>query len=85
MPQSFKNTYLSTRCIIDCTELFYQRTSSQSTQSGMYSHYQSHVTYNGLLGIAPSGGITFISQLYDGLISDKEIVPRSGILEESFW
>ena len=86
MPQSFKNTYPSTRCIIDCTELFRQRPSSLSTQSCMYSHYKSHVTYKkGLLGIAPSGGMTFISQLYDGSISDKEIVRRSGILDERFW
>ena len=51
----------------------------------MYSHDKSHVTYKGLLRIAPSGGITFISQLCDGSISDKEIVRRSGILDERFW
>ena len=51
----------------------------------MDSHYKSHVTYKGLLGIAPSGGITFISQLYDGSISGKEIVQRSGILDKKFW
>ena len=51
----------------------------------MYSHYKSPVTYQGLLGIAPSGGITFISQLYDGSISDKEIARRSGILDERSW
>ena len=85
MPQSFKNTYPSTRCIIDCTELFCQRPSSLSTQSCMYSHYKSHVTYKRLLGKAPSGDITFISQLYDESISDQEIVRRSGILDERFW
>ena len=83
MPQSFKNTCPSTCCIIDCTELFCQRPSSLSSQSCMYSHYKNYVTYKGLLGI--SGGITFISQLYDGSISDKEIVRRSGILDERFW
>ena len=51
----------------------------------MYSHYKSHVTYQELLGIVPSGGITFISQLYDGSISDKEIARRSGILDERPW
>ena len=39
----------------------------------MYSNYKHHVTYKGLLGIAPSGAITFISKLYEGSISDKEI------------
>ena len=47
----------------------------------MCSHYKSHVTYKGLLVIAPSGDITFISQLYDGSILDKEIAQRSGILD----
>ena len=85
MPQSFNNTYPSTRCIIHCTELFCQRPSSLSTQRCMYSYYKSHVTYKGLFGIAPSGSISFISQLYDGSISDKEIVRSSGILDERFW
>ena len=81
MPQSFKNTYPSIRCIIDCAELFCQIPSSLSTQSCMYSHYKSHITYKGLLEIAPSGAITFIIQLYDGSISDKEIARTSGILD----
>ena len=51
----------------------------------MCSHYESHATYKGLLGIAPSEGISFISQLYDGSVSDKEIVGRSGILDKRFW
>jgi hypothetical protein len=38
-----------------------------------------------LLGISPSGAITFISQLYDGSISDKEIVIRSGFLNKELW
>ena len=68
MPQVFKDTYPSTRVIIDCTELFCQRPSSLTIQSSLFSHYK-HVTYKGLVGIAPSGGITFGSELYDGSIS----------------
>ncbi|XP_065675685.1 uncharacterized protein LOC136091898 [Hydra vulgaris] len=75
-------TFPSTRCIIDCTELFCQKPSSLKHQSSLFSSYKHHVTYNGLLGISPSGAITFISQLDDGAISDKEIVVRSGFLEE---
>ena len=40
------------------------------------------MTYKGLVNIAPSGKITFISELYDGSISDVEIVQRYGILEK---
>ena len=40
------------------------------------------MTYKGLVDIAPTGRITFISELYDGSISDVEIVQRYGILEK---
>ena len=85
MPETFKNTYPSTRCIIDCTELFCQPPSSLSSQSHMYSHYKSHVTYKGFIGIALSGAITFVSQLYEGSISDKEIFKKSGLLTKELW
>ena len=85
MPETFKTTYPSTRCIIDCTKIFCQRPSSPSSQSAMYSNYKHHVAYKGMLGIAPSGAPTFISELYEGSISDNEIVKRSGILNKNLW
>ena len=39
----------------------------------------------GLVGISPSGAITFISELYDGSTSDVEIVKRCGILNKELW
>ena len=85
MPESFKRTYPTTRCIIDCTELFCQRPSSLAIQSCLYSHYKSHNTYKGLLGISPSGAVTFIIQIYDGSISDKQTLKRSGIMNSQLW
>ena len=83
MPETFKQAYPNTRCIIDCTELFCP--SSLFIQSSLYSSYKHHVTYKGLIGIAPSGAVTFISNLYPGSISDKEITRRSGLLNEALW
>ena len=85
MSEIFKRTYPSTRCILDCTERYCQQPSSLSTQSSLYSHYKSHVTYKGLIDVSPSGSITFVCKLYDGSISDKEIVRKSGILEKELW
>ena len=48
------------------------------------SSYKSHTTFKGLIGISPSGHITFISQLYAGSISDREITVRSGFLKLPF-
>ena len=64
--------------IIECTELFCQSPSSLNTQSCLYSSYKSHITDKSLLGIAPSGAVViFVSQLYYGSISDKQILDRS--------
>ena len=85
MPTSFKKTYPNTRCTIGCTELFCQSPSCLNTQSCLYLRYKSHVTCKGLVGIAPSWALIFVSQLYDGSISDKEIVSRSGFLKNELW
>lgn len=81
MPENFKALYPNTRVIIDCTEMFVQTPSSLLLQSQMYSSYKSNTTLKGLLGIAPHGAVTFVSSLYTGSISDKEITRCSGILD----
>ena len=45
------------------------------------SNYKNDSTYKGLVGISPNGVITFVSLLYPGSISDKELTRRCGILE----
>ena len=45
--------------------------------SEMYSSYKGHTTYKGNDVIAPSGEIIHISALFEGSISDKELVKRS--------
>ncbi|ESO85262.1 hypothetical protein LOTGIDRAFT_96841, partial [Lottia gigantea] len=42
---------------------------------------QNHATLKCLVGIAPTGAITFLSDVYEGCISDKEITIRSGLAE----
>ena len=50
-------------------------------QSDTYSKYKSHNTVKGLVGIAPNGALTFVSDLYGGHCSDKIIVKHCGILQ----
>jgi hypothetical protein len=80
LPSGFKENYPDTRVILDCTELRVQTPSSLMLNSELYSHYKGTTTYKALIGITPSGAISFISQLYSGSISDKHITRISGIL-----
>ena len=84
MPEEFKKAYSTTRVIIDCTEVKCCMPSSLLLNSELFSAYKNHTTLKGLVGFSPCGAITFISQLYTGSISDREIVERSGILDLPF-
>lgn len=84
MPEAFKAQYSSTRVIIDCTEVRCEMPSSLHLNGELFSSYKNHTTLKGLVGISPGGAITFVSQLYSGCISDREIVIRSGILDLPF-
>ena len=77
LPDSFKGKYENVRGMLDCTELKYELPKDYQKHSEMYSDYKSHDTFKGLVCISYSGWITFISQLYPGRISDKELVEKS--------
>ncbi|XP_056094376.1 uncharacterized protein LOC130101481 [Rhinichthys klamathensis goyatoka] len=68
-----------TQVVLDCTEIFCQTPSSLLLHSEVYSPYKSHTTFKAMIGIAPHGPITFVSPLYAGSMSDREIFKQSGI------
>ena len=80
MPTMFKMDYSTTRIIIDSTEMYIEMPSMPEIQQLTFSRYKNHSTYKGLVGICPSGVVTFVSDLFPGSVSDKEIVRRSGLL-----
>ena len=51
------------------------------TSTNDFSSYKNHNTYKALIGISPSGAITFVSKLFPGSISDKQLTLKSGILD----
>ncbi len=81
MPESFKQMYPKTRVILDCTEIHTQTPSSLNLNSEFYSHYKGRNTMKSLVGITPAGAICFVSSLYPGSISDKQITKQSGVLQ----
>ncbi|XP_022800926.1 uncharacterized protein LOC111338672 [Stylophora pistillata] len=80
MPTCFKSLYPNCRGIIDASEIKVQAPSSLMLNGAMYSSYKSHTTNKGNVVISPSGEIIHISCLFEGSISDKELVKQSGLL-----
>ena len=81
MPDIFKKEYPNTRIIIDATEFAIERPSSLLNQSSTFSSYKNRNTVKVLVGITPSGTISFVSQSYEGSISDRKLVELSGLLQ----
>lgn len=51
-----------------------------SLQNATYSSYRGMNSFKVILGVAQNAVITYVSKLYPGSISDKEIVQQSGLL-----
>ena len=68
-----KEKFPTVRVIIDCTEIFTQKPSSLVDIRQLFSSYNNHTTFKGLIGISPHGSVTFVSSLFTGCISDVEI------------
>lgn len=70
------------RGIIDCTEFYIETLNHLPSQRSTYSSYKWRNTFKLLLSISPIAHINFVSNLFSGSISDKEIVRQSGFLDK---
>jgi hypothetical protein len=83
MPWSFRDSgFGDVRVIIDCTEFEAEKPSDANLQAATWSSYKHRNTFKSLLGISPNGCITFVSDLFTGSISDKDLTQRSGLLDK---
>ena len=85
MPTSMKEKFPFVKCIIDCVEFRVETASSLVLHKLFYSDYKSHTTVKCLVGICPGGGFSFISDVFPGSVSDKDITVKSGLLSPNFW
>ena len=66
MPRSLQVHYPGLRCTLDCTEVYIERPRHLKLQALTWSDYKKHNTAKFLVGIAPSGMITFLSSVGGG-------------------
>ncbi|KAM5129826.1 uncharacterized protein ACMZJ9_020296 isoform 2-T2 [Mantella aurantiaca] len=78
VPECFKASYPRARVTLHCADIKVQTSITESASSQIY---YSHAAYKGLLGIAPHGAVIFISPLYSGCASTRDITKSSGILD----
>ena len=80
LPDSFGDI-ANCRVIIDCTEFRIATPRSDlQAAAASYSNYKHNLTAKFLIGVAPNGAITFISEAFPGSSSDKVVTDQSGIL-----
>ena len=82
LPSVFiKAGYKKCCVILDCAEVFIERPKSLINQACTWSEYKHHNTIKFLVGISPTGYITFLSDCYGGRASDRYIVKDSGFYD----
>ncbi|GFS34053.1 THAP-type domain-containing protein [Nephila pilipes] len=81
MPLPFRFGNKDVRIIVDCTEFPIQKPSSPMEQQLTFSRYKNTNTLKGMIGITPNGAISFISPLYCGSISDKQLFLKSKLMD----
>lgn len=78
-PKCFEQ-FQNLRVIIDCTEFRIQTPNNLDHRRNSYSQYKSANTIKFLVGISCMGGLSYISEGYEGSISDRSITEKSGFL-----
>ena len=82
LPSHFRNPVLrDCRVVIDCTEVYMELPGDYHQAGNMYSQYKSHSTVKILIGVAPSGGMMFCSDAFEGSISDRQIAIDSNFID----
>ncbi|XP_042268408.1 uncharacterized protein LOC121897760 [Thunnus maccoyii] len=76
MPLFFRTTFPKTRVVLDSTRIHIQTAAC----TGNSSDYRGTTTLKSLVGISPSGAVSFVSNVFTASLSDKDIIKECGIM-----
>ena len=78
LPTAFrKKAFQNVRVVIDCCEIQIENSSNYMEQGHTYSCYKHYNTGKVLIGVSPHGAAIFVSQVFEGSISDTQICRKS--------
>ena len=80
LPMDFRKHCPQCAVIIDCFEIFIERPSALLARAQTYSQYKHHNTAKYLIGITPTGIVSYISKGWGGRVSDKHLTENCSIL-----
>ena len=75
-PSDFKLKFPTTRVIVDGTECPIKKPKAPRAQQSTFSTYKNRNTVKVLIGSTPGGLVSYVSQVYGGSTSDRQIVER---------
>ncbi|KAK3108230.1 hypothetical protein FSP39_003597 [Pinctada imbricata] len=78
-PADFRVKFPTTRLIIDGTECPIKKPKTPKAQQATFSTYRNRNTVKALIGASPGGLVSYISPVYAGSTSDRQIVERSNL------
>ncbi|KAK4309446.1 hypothetical protein Pmani_018943 [Petrolisthes manimaculis] len=81
-PTDFRKKFSTTRVIIDGTEIPLQKPKKPIAQQATYSTYKNRTTVKALIGVTPGGLISFVSDVFGGATSDRQICERSNLVNK---
>uniref|UniRef100_A0A0K2V1A9 Putative LOC100637207 [Amphimedon queenslandica] n=1 Tax=Lepeophtheirus salmonis TaxID=72036 RepID=A0A0K2V1A9_LEPSM len=82
MPEDFKSKFPNTRIAFDATEVKINKPSNLADQRATWSYYKNSNMVKVMVGISPRGVVTYISPVYGGSCSDRQIIEISDLLKK---
>jgi hypothetical protein len=70
---------------LDATEIAINKPSQIADQSCTWSSYKNTNTVKAMIGITPKGFVSYVSSVYGGAASDRQIIEQSDLLQSGHF